>query len=264
MTIVVAHRGASADEPEHSLAAYRRAIEVGADAVECDVRLTRDLHLVLVHDATVQRTSNGHGRVAAMSLAELEQIDFDRRPGTAPGPRRHGSWLDTADEERCRVATLPGLLRLLAAAPYPIGISIETKHPNRFGGLVESMTARVLQETGFPRDRIRVMSFSGAALDRMRALAPDLPLVYLVERADRAALQHSRTGEHLPARAGTLGPGMHLIRSDPGLVRRMHDAGVQVHVWTVDDPRDVDLCLELGVDAIITNRPAAALARLGR
>lgn len=261
MTLVVAHRGASADEPEHSLAAYELAIAIGADAVECDVRLTRDGHLVLVHDATLERTSNGgHAALSALTLAELEQYDFDRRPGAPVPPRRRGEWPDARDEARARVLTLERLLRTLMAAPYPIGISIETKHPNVYGGAVEEATARVLTETGFPRDRVRVMSFSGAAIERMRRIAPDLPLVYLVETPTRRALH----GAALPAAARIIGPGLHLIRADPSIVRRLHDAGNAVHVWTVDDPADVDLCVSLGVDAIITNRPAAVLTQLGR
>lgn len=78
---VVAHRGASEDAPEHTLAAYRKAIEYGADALECDVRLTADGHLVLVHDRRVNRTSNGRGAVSALELADLAALDF-------------GSWKD--------------------------------------------------------------------------------------------------------------------------------------------------------------------------
>jgi glycerophosphoryl diester phosphodiesterase len=94
----------------------------------------------------------------------------------------------------------------------------------------------------------------------MRRIAPDLQLVYLVETPARRALH----GAALPAAARIIGPGLHLIRADPSIVRRLHDAGNAVHVWTVDDPADVDLCVSLGVDAIITNRPAAVLTQLGR
>ena len=76
MVSVVAHRGASVDLAEHTLAAYRRALEVGADALECDVRLTADGHLVCVHDRRVDRTSNGSGLVSTLELAELADLDF--------------------------------------------------------------------------------------------------------------------------------------------------------------------------------------------
>ena len=82
---VIAHRGASAVEPEHTLRAYRRAIEMGADGVECDVRLTRDGVLVCLHDRTVERTSNGSGVVSAMTLAELRRLDFGVQPAADRG-----------------------------------------------------------------------------------------------------------------------------------------------------------------------------------
>lgn len=109
---VVAHRGASEDAPEHTLAAYRKAIEDGADALECDIRLTADGHLVLVHDRRVNRTSNGRGAVSALELSELAALDF-------------GSWKDReespdwdADPERTSVLTLERLLELVSDATY--------------------------------------------------------------------------------------------------------------------------------------------------
>src|SRR3954463_7417961 len=94
---VVAHRGASADEAEHTLAAYARALDEGADGLECDVRLTRDGHLVCVHDSKLDRTSNGRGRVSTKTLAELDSLDFGSWHPAFPG-----------DEE-----PLPDLTRLL-------------------------------------------------------------------------------------------------------------------------------------------------------
>lgn len=92
---VIAHRGASDDAPEHTLAAYRKAIEDGADALECDVRLTADGHLVCVHDRRVNRTSNGRGAVSALELAELAALDF-------------GSWKDREESESPDWDPVPG------------------------------------------------------------------------------------------------------------------------------------------------------------
>ncbi len=81
---VVAHRGASADEPEHTLAAYRQAVRLGADAVECDVRMTRDGALVCVHDRRIDRTSTGRGVISALDLADLERFEFGRAAVSSP------------------------------------------------------------------------------------------------------------------------------------------------------------------------------------
>src|ERR1700754_5188881 len=93
---VVAHRGASEDAPEHTLAAYRKAIEDGADALECDVRLTADGHLVCVHDRRVNRTSNGRGAVSALELSELAALDFGSWKRRAPGAEAPG-WEESPD-----------------------------------------------------------------------------------------------------------------------------------------------------------------------
>jgi glycerophosphoryl diester phosphodiesterase len=139
---VVAHRGSSVDEPEHTLNAYLRAIGDGADALECDVRLTADGHLVCVHDRRVNRTSNGQGRVSTLELAELESLDW-------------GSWkadwadvLDTEqpDRNRGKLLTLRSLLTTVQAAGRPIDLAIETKHPTRYAGQVERTLYKTLRE----------------------------------------------------------------------------------------------------------------------
>jgi glycerophosphoryl diester phosphodiesterase len=264
---VVAHRGASAHEPEHTLAAYRRAIEAGADALECDVRLTADGHLVCVHDRRVDRTSNGRGTVSALELTDLEGLDW-------------GSWKrlvavagDQPDEpdrvstgERAHLLTLRRLLTLVAearGAGRPVQVAIETKHPTRYGGLVEHTLVELLDAFGWagsPGDGpspVRVMSFSQLALRRMRSLAPSLPLVLLMERVPLPYRDGS-----LPRGVGAAGISVEILRSSPGYVRRAHERGHEVHVWTVDEPDDVRRCLDAGVDTIITNSPGHVLAQI--
>jgi glycerophosphoryl diester phosphodiesterase len=104
------------------------------------------------------------------------------------------------------------------------------------------------------------MSFSQLALARMRQLAPDVPRVLLVE--DRIPLRFASGA--LPRGVETMGLDVRVLRRHPGYAERLHDHGHQLHVWTVDDLADVDLCVGLGVDAIVTNRPRAVLAHLGR
>ena len=254
--LVIAHRGSSLAEPEHTLRAYLRAIDEGADALECDVRLTADSHLVCVHDRRVNRTSNGRGTVSTLELAQLEGLDW-------------GSWKDLhpeaqelPDRDRNRLLTLRHLLTTVTAhTDRPVGLAIETKHPTRYAGLVERQLARLLGEFGLDgapgdgRPWVRVMSFSQLAVQRMRQLCPEVPAVYLMEESVPLRF---RDGS-LPKGVHTVGLDIRILRSWPHTVARQHQRGHEVYVWTVDEPEDVELCLELGVDAIISNHPRRVL-----
>jgi glycerophosphoryl diester phosphodiesterase len=272
--LVIAHRGASSDVAEHTLPAYLKAIETGADGLECDVRLTRDGHLVCVHDRTVNRTSNGQGVVSELELASLAELDFlswhDELPGSADELLVVAP--DRMAPDSTTVLTLQTLLSVVADAGRPLQLLIETKHPTRYGGLVEQELVRLLRRFGWagdPADRSRrgalpvehpvtIMSFAGVALRRVRLLAPTVPLVLLLDRP--SAL---RRGGSLPTGVHAAGPGIQALRAEPGYVARAHTAGNRVYCWTVDDPADVQLIRELGVDAIITNRPGQVRAQLG-
>lgn len=253
--LVIAHRGSSLAEPEHTLKAYLRAIEEGADALECDVRLTADSHLVCVHDRRVNRTSNGRGIVSTLELAELEGLDW------GSWKQAHGGESELPDRDRNRLLTLRHLLTTVTATQRPIGLVIETKHPTRYSGLVERQLARVLAEFGLDgppvpgRHWVRMMSFSQLAVQRMRQLCPDLPVVHLIEESVPLRF---RDGS-LPKGVHTAGLDIAIVRRYPETVARQQQRGHEVYVWTVDEPRDVELCLALGVDAIITNRPSAVL-----
>lgn len=236
---VVAHRGSSQTHPEHTAAAYLRAIDEGADALECDVRLTADRHLVCLHDRRIDRVSTGEGVVSTMTLAQLRDHDF-------------GAWREMPGNG---VLTLDELLDLVAAAPRSLGLAIETKHPQRFGGELESALAATLRERGLDTPDaatpVRTMSFSALAMRRMGDLVPGLPRVLLNE----IGLNPLVRAGHLPDRIDICGMSTLLLRRDPAIVERQHRNGHPVHVYTVDEPDDLERCLELGVDAIISNRP---------
>jgi glycerophosphoryl diester phosphodiesterase len=256
--LVIAHRGASEHEPEHTLAAYTEAIKAGSDGLECDVRLTADGHLVCVHDRSVRRTSNGRGLVSTLELTELEGLDW-------------GSWKarqDAGDEEpdvvtvddRSHLLTLKKLLSLVADTDRRVEVAIETKHPTRYGGLVERRLSELLEHFGWaddPEGPVRVMSFSLLAVRRMRQLAPAVPRVFLMEQVPLAFRDGS-----LPPGVEIAGIAVEILRRHPAYVQRVRDRGNKVFVYTVDDPADVDLCLASGVDAIITNRPGDVLQQL--
>ncbi|MGW1785504.1 glycerophosphodiester phosphodiesterase [Streptomyces sp. NPDC002143] len=273
---VVAHRGASEEAPEHTLAAYKKAIEDGADALECDVRLTADGHLVCVHDRRVNRTSNGRGAVSALELADLAALDFGSwKTGSWKTREAREAWhareedpdweVRPEDREETSVLTLERLLELVSDAGRRVELAIETKHPTRWAGQVEERLLVLLKRFGLDAPAsaadspVRIMSFSARSLHRVRAAAPTMPTVYLMQFVS----PRLRDGR-LPAGVGIAGPSIRIVRNHPAYIERLKRAGHQVHVWTVNEPEDVDLCAELGIDAIITNRPRAVLRRLGR
>ncbi|MFD9904701.1 glycerophosphodiester phosphodiesterase [Streptomyces sp. NPDC059063] len=266
---VVAHRGASEDAPEHTLAAYKKAVEDGADALECDVRLTADGHLVCVHDRRVNRTSNGRGAVSALELADLATLDFGSWKNREEGPYGEGpDWEEGPDPADTSVLTLERLLELVAennSSGRRVQLAIETKHPTRWAGQVEERLLLLLKRFGLDAppaggpSPVRVMSFSARSLHRVRAASPTLPTVFLMQFVS----PRHRDGR-LPRGVRVAGPSMRIVRNHPGYVAKLKRAGHQVHVWTVNEPADVDLCARLGVDAIITNRPKQVLSQLGR
>jgi glycerophosphoryl diester phosphodiesterase len=262
--LVVAHRGSSAAFAEHTLAAYELAIQEGADALECDVRLTRDGVLVCVHDRKVDRTSDGRGVVSTLELAELAELDFASWKARQHDSLLEASW-EEVDRESGKVLTLERLLQLALDHERPVQLHIETKHPTRYGGLVERALVDLLERYALASplarsmSRVTVMSFAPTSLRRVHAMAPVVPTVLLM---DRVPLRY-RDGS-LPAQVGVAGPSLEILKAHPGYVQRVHDAGHRVHVWTVDDAADIDYVLSLGVDAVISNNPRRVLRKLAR
>ncbi len=246
---VVAHRGASHDNAEHTLGAYVAALDAGADGVECDVRLTADGHLVCVHDRDLRRTASSRGLVSTMELAELDQLDF----ASWKNP-----WADLDDEapprdERLdRVLTLRTLLETVADYDRRVEVAIETKHPTRYGGLVERRLVELLRDFGWDRigSPARVMSFSWTALQRVERLAPAVPLVQLMDRARQWPMTRRMIGTDW-----LVGPGIDALTDHPRLGERIRKSGHDLHVWTVNTPTQLALCQELGAQAVITDRP---------
>jgi glycerophosphoryl diester phosphodiesterase len=262
---VVAHRGASAIEAEHTLAAYRRALDQGADGLECDVRLTRDLVLVCVHDRRVDRTSSGRGVVSTLELADLSELDFGswRRADDGAADQLLAADWEAPDLDRTGVLTLDRLLEMTTTVDRPVLLAIETKHPTRYAGLVESVLVDTLRRHGLAeregngKVRVQVMSFAPSGLRRIRQLAPDLPTVHLMKRIPLRYREGS-----ISASATIAGPSLEALKAGPDYVRRAHERGKEVHVWTVDEPADVAAMAALGVDVIITNRPAEVRGQL--
>ena len=240
--VVIAHRGASFDFPEHTLPAYHRAVEVGADFLECDLQLTKDEVLVCVHDTTVDRTSDGTGRVDSFTLDELRRLDF-------------GSWFGS-EFAGLRVVTLEEQLVCYSAYAPTMRFHLETKAPAEYDGRMEPLLVALLERLGLlstgdsRTSTIVVQSFELDSLVAVKALAPTLPTAWLWSVPPPEAF----TGA-IPDTVDVVAPINLHVETDPTLVTRMHAAGKPVHTWTVDDPNEMDVLLALGVDGIFSNRP---------
>lgn len=246
----MAHRGASYDNAEHTLGAYLKALEAGADAVECDVRLTADGHLVCVHDRDLRRTAATRAAVSTLDLTDLNELDF---------AAWKNPWSDLDDEapdpdpDLRKVLTLRRLLETVADCGRRVEVAVETKHPTRYAGLVERRLAQMLRDFGWDEagSPVRMMSFSRSAVQRMGRLTPHLRLVSLLETVPQWQLLRGR----LP-RERILGPGVEFLTEHPRIARHLAASGQELHVWTVNNETDLELCARLGVSAVITDRPA--------
>ena len=259
---VVAHRGSSQAHPEHTLQAFEAALDDGADALECDIRLTRDGVLVCVHDRRVDRTSDGRGVVSTLELSELHELDFASWKG---GARATSALAEEPDRDSGRVLTLERLLQLVLDQDRPVQLQVETKHPTRYGALVESALVdlldryRLLAPRSRAASRVAVLSYAPVSLRRVHAMAPLLPTVL-----NRNWVPVPARAWVLPAHVWAAGIRLQVVRAQPHLVERVHRAGGRVHVFTVDEPEDIDFLLRLDVDAIVSNEPARVLQHVGR
>lgn len=236
--LVVAHRGASALAPENTLAAFTLAIDHGAAAVECDVHLSADGVPVIIHDSTLDRTTDGAGEVAAHRFHELRALDA-------------GRWMN----RRFLGERLPSLDEALAACAGRARLFVELK---RGGGdaLVDASLAAIGRATGTD---VAVIGFGPEEVRAVARRRPDLPLGFLVTR--QHVRQHgSAAAIELTASLGATFFCPQHDAVDANLVGLAHDRDLPVSVWTVDDPARMRELAAIGVDAITTNRPEVALA----
>ncbi|MEJ3658625.1 glycerophosphodiester phosphodiesterase family protein [Actinomycetes bacterium KLBMP 9759] len=242
--LIYAHRGSSAQFAEHTRAAMLQALADGADGVECDVHLTGDRQLVCLHDPTVDRTSDGSGAVAELTEAQLRALDVSSWKG-ASVPAEYG----TAAEQ---FLSLSDLLAILRGAGREIGVAIELKHPSPYGRALEDAVVALLTAQGWDAATSRLdgvlvsfMSFDPGSVAHMADHVGPTHLCQLTDALPGA----------LPE--GVLaGPSVDAVRADPEAVRAAVAAGRRFRVWTVDDPADVRLLRDIGVQEITTNEPA--------
>jgi len=228
--LIYAHRGASADFPELTLAAYEGAVAQGADGFECDVRLTKDGIPVLWHNATMLERAANRGLIAEMTYKEVSRA--------YPQVLTLQEFLDFAVKNRK-------------------GVLIETKHPVLSGNRIEEVVIETLHATkGIEKIDVSVMSFSWLAIEKVKRLDRTVSTTFLMHKQTpwfQAKLSSAKT----------IGPGINELREEPIRAERIKSTGRSLNVWTVDEDADIKLCEKLGVDILITNKPSHAREVLG-
>jgi glycerophosphoryl diester phosphodiesterase len=237
--IVVAHRGASAYAPEHTVPAYDLAIEMAADYIEQDLQMTSDGVLVVMHDASLDRTTSCSGLVIDRTLSELAQCDA-------------GSWL-SPEFQGTRIPTLRELFeRYGRHASY----YIETKNPAEAPGMEAALLALIdefeLRTAAVEQWQVLIQSFSRDSLLKIHRLDPELPLIQLIED-DRSSEQIRALLPDIGAYAVGIGPARTSV--DMALVDAAHDRGLVIHPYTVNLPQEMKRLIALGVDGMFTDCP---------
>ncbi len=231
--VLLAHRGASADAPANTLAAFRRAVETGADGVELDVHLSRDGQVIVIHDETVTSVTGMPGRVRDMTLAEIQALDA-------------GSYFSPAFRGE-RIPTLEEVLNVLRP---DMVVNVELKGTSARTEGLEQEVVRILRARQM-LDRVIISSFNPFRLWTTRRLEPRLPRAMLHGPGTPVFV---RQLWFLPlVRPDALHPHFSLV--DAAYMDRARRWGMRVNVWTVDDATEARRLVDLGVDGIITNDP---------
>lgn len=239
--VVVGHRGDKSYAPENTLSSFEQAIRKGADAIEFDVKLTADGQVIVLHDQTVDRTTNGTGNVAKLPLAALRSLDAGVQfPGQFPGER------------------IPTLDEVFETVGKRIFLNIELTN---YSTLNDSLVPKVVEQVKKYnlQDRVLFSSFFARNLRKARLLLPEVPRGLLTLPGWMGIW-----GRYFGWRGSYAALNSYVTDVNARLVNRVHAAGKWVNAWTVTTEEDIKRMIRLGVDGIITDDPALALHLLGR
>lgn len=237
--LVWAHRGASGYAPENTLAAFQKAVDLGADGVELDIQLTKDDQIVVIHDEKIDRTSDGKGWVKDYTLEELRAFNYNR---TKP------------EYKHADIPTMREVFELLK--PTELFINIEIKTGVVFYEKIEEKILALTKEMGM-EDRVCYSSFNHYTVTRIHELKPDAEVGFLY--ADGPIDMPSYGVKH---GVNALHPALYNLQYD-GFVKECKEKGLKLNVWTVNERPYMEMCCQYGVDAIITNYPDIAKEVVG-
>ncbi|HYC56813.1 MAG TPA: glycerophosphodiester phosphodiesterase [Candidatus Binatia bacterium] len=242
-----AHRGSSGTMPENTLESFIAGIEAGADRIELDVHATSDGHVIVLHDEHLGRTTNGTCLVREITLQQLKQLDAGHTFSTD----------GTSFPYRGKGITVPTLDEVLQALPQvPVNIEIKQLKP-----AIQEAVIDVL-DRNHARDRVMLAGVDQRVLERVRSLAPDIATSFsAMEVASFISLVQSEALDNYdpPGRALQVPSsyeGTEIV--SPGFVDAAHELGLEVHVWTVNEEREMERLLDLGVDGLMSDFPARA------
>lgn len=244
---IIAHRGASHDAPENTLASFKLGWEQKADADELDIYLTKDEQVVVIHDASTKRTTGVDMKASEKALAELQALDA----GSFKGPEWKGE-------------KLPALADVVATIPEGRRLFIEIK----CGPEVLPALEKVLKQSGKKPEQLVIIGFGYDVVKQAKQLLPHLQVYYLASmKPGKKGGKAPPTIEELITQARAIGvDGLDLAaeaRMDAAMVAKVHAAGLKFFVWTVDDEKLAASLAKAGVDGITTNRPAWMREKLG-
>lgn len=233
LPLLIAHRGGSLEAPENTLAAFRHAIDLGMKFVELDVQMSRDGELMVIHDETVDRTTDGHGAVGSHTFEELRKLDA----GTHFGPQFAGE----------RIPTLREVLELCTDAG--VGVVVEIKSPELYEGMVEKTVALIGEMWTRGAENIWCISFDHAAIRQVRSLDAAIPLGYLYEYYEEEFVQPDDTVQ-------AYCPYFRTALAHPEQVAKAHELGKFVLVYTVDEADDMRTLVAASIDGMVSDRPS--------
>jgi len=236
----IAHRGASAAAPQNTLAAFRKAAELGADGIELDVQLSADGVAVVIHDFVVDHTTDGLGRVADKTLVELKALDA----GVRFSPQFAG--------ER-----IPTLAQVFESLDGRLLVNVELKCWRRSDALAASAVQLVRRHA--MEKRVLFSSFNPLALRAVKRLAPEIPVGLLYAPDLPIYLRRAWLAPLVPHEARH--PSFTIVNET--MMRWCHARGLRVHAWTVDEPAGMRRLIAAGVDGIITNKPDVLVKVIG-
>ena len=243
----IAHRGASGYAPEHTFNAYDKSHnELGASYIEIDLQRTKDGHLVAMHDETVNRTTNGHGRVEDYTLAELKKLDA-------------GSWFNKQHPDLTQSeynnAKVPTLDEILSRYGKNANYYIETKSPDVYPGmenqLIQSLNKHgMLTNQSLKNGHVIVQSFSEPSLQKMKQLNPNIPLIRLL---DKGELPFQSESDLKRIKSYAVGVGPEYTDLNEKNTKHLKDLGFLIHPFTVNEEADMQRLNNYGVDGVFTN-----------